>query len=145
MAVVECGLRLENCLLQQLLAERAPVKCHVPSCPQRACPLQSMLPWTSFTVSDYTYPALPYVVACDSLLCIDSPLVCLQCSPFWQKRYVSGNTVVVKVAEQTPLTALRVGEIALEAGIPAGVLNVLSGDGPVTGSALSKHKGVDKV
>ena len=56
-----------------------------------------------------------------------------------------GNTVVVKVAEQTPLTALRVGELALEAGIPAGVLNVVPGDGPVTGNALSSHKGVDKV
>jgi hypothetical protein len=53
--------------------------------------------------------------------------------------------VVVKVAEQTPLSALRIGELALEAGIPAGVLNVLPGDGPVTGNALSSHLGVDKV
>jgi aldehyde dehydrogenase (NAD+) len=57
----------------------------------------------------------------------------------------TGNTVVVKVAEQTPLSALRVGELALEAGIPAGVLNIVPGDGPVTGNALSSHKGVDKV
>ena len=53
--------------------------------------------------------------------------------------------MVVKVAEQTPLSALRVGELALEAGIPAGVLNIVPGDGPVTGNALSSHKGVDKV
>jgi len=59
--------------------------------------------------------------------------------------FLPGNTVVVKVAEQTPLSALRIGELALEAGIPAGVLNVLPGDGPVTGNALSSHLGVDKV
>ena len=53
--------------------------------------------------------------------------------------------MVVKVAEQTPLSALRVGELALEAGVPPGVLNVVPGDGPVTGNALSSHKGVDKV
>ena len=58
---------------------------------------------------------------------------------------MTGNTVVVKVAEQTPLSALRIGELALEAGVPPGVLNVIPGDGPTTGNALSSHKGVDKV
>lgn len=53
--------------------------------------------------------------------------------------------MVVKVAEQTPLSALRVGELALEAGVPPGVLNILTGDGPTTGNALSTHQGVDKV
>ena len=52
---------------------------------------------------------------------------------------------MVKVAEQTPLSALRVGELALEAGVPPGVLNILTGDGPTTGNALSTHQGVDKV
>ncbi len=55
-----------------------------------------------------------------------------------------GNTVVLKPAEQTPLTALRFGELAMEAGLPAGVLNIISG-GPETGAALVKHPGVDKV
>jgi acyl-CoA reductase-like NAD-dependent aldehyde dehydrogenase len=55
-----------------------------------------------------------------------------------------GNTVVLKPAEQTPLTALRLGEIAQEAGLPAGVLNIVAG-GPATGQALVKHPGVDKV
>jgi acyl-CoA reductase-like NAD-dependent aldehyde dehydrogenase len=55
-----------------------------------------------------------------------------------------GNTVVLKPAEQTPLTALRFGELALEAGLPAGVLNIVTG-GPETGAALVKHPGVDKV
>ena len=56
----------------------------------------------------------------------------------------AGCTVVLKPAEQTPLTALRLGELALEAGIPAGVLNVLTGDGE-TGAALVDHPGVDKI
>mmetsp|Transcript_28494 Transcript_28494/g.91305 ORF Transcript_28494/g.91305 Transcript_28494/m.91305 type:complete len:497 (+) Transcript_28494:329-1819(+) len=56
-----------------------------------------------------------------------------------------GNTVVLKVAEQTPLTALRMGELAIEAGIPPGVLNVLSGFGETAGAALSEHMDVDKV
>ncbi len=55
-----------------------------------------------------------------------------------------GNTVVLKPAEQTPLTALRFGELALEAGLPAGVLNIVSG-GPETGKALVRHPGVDKI
>jgi len=55
-----------------------------------------------------------------------------------------GNTVVLKPAEQTPLTALRLGELAAEAGFPAGVLNIVTG-GPETGKALVVHPGVDKV
>jgi acyl-CoA reductase-like NAD-dependent aldehyde dehydrogenase len=56
----------------------------------------------------------------------------------------AGCTVVLKPAEQTPLSALRLGELALEAGIPPGVLNVLTGDG-TTGAALVAHPGVDKI
>ena len=52
----------------------------------------------------------------------------------------AGCTVVLKPAEQTPLSALRIGELALEAGIPAGVLNVLTGEGD-TGAALVDHDG----
>jgi acyl-CoA reductase-like NAD-dependent aldehyde dehydrogenase len=56
----------------------------------------------------------------------------------------AGCTTVLKPAEQTPLTALRLGELALEAGIPEGVLNVVTGDGE-TGAALVAHPGVDKI
>jgi acyl-CoA reductase-like NAD-dependent aldehyde dehydrogenase len=56
----------------------------------------------------------------------------------------AGCTIVLKPAEQTPLTALRLGELALEAGIPPGVLNVLTGDGE-TGAAIVDHPGIDKV
>ncbi|HSQ59751.1 MAG TPA: aldehyde dehydrogenase family protein [Acidobacteriota bacterium] len=54
----------------------------------------------------------------------------------------AGNTAVLKPAEDTPLTALRLGEIALEAGLPPGVLNVLPGFGPTAGAALVAHPGV---
>lgn len=56
-----------------------------------------------------------------------------------------GNTVVLKPAEETPLTALRLAELALEAGFPPGVLNVITGDGEVAGAALVRHPGVDKI
>ncbi len=55
-----------------------------------------------------------------------------------------GNTIVMKPAEQTPLTTLRLGELALEAGIPAGVLNIVTG-GPESGKAIVKHLGIDKI
>lgn len=57
----------------------------------------------------------------------------------------AGNTIILKPAEQTPLTALRLGELALEAGVPPGVLNVLPGYGESVGVALVEHPGVDKV
>ncbi|PYE55817.1 aldehyde dehydrogenase (acceptor) [Deinococcus yavapaiensis KR-236] len=55
-----------------------------------------------------------------------------------------GNAVILKPAEHTPLTALRLAELAREAGLPAGALNVVTGDGRV-GAALVEHRGVDKV
>lgn len=56
-----------------------------------------------------------------------------------------GCTVVMKPAAETPLSALRLGELAAEAGIPPGVLNVLPGPGPTAGMALVTHPGVDKI
>ena len=56
-----------------------------------------------------------------------------------------GNTIVLKPASQTPLTALRLGELALCAGVPAGVFNVVPGNGSVAGNALVRHPLVRKV
>ena len=56
-----------------------------------------------------------------------------------------GNAIVVKPAEQSPLTALRLAELCLEAGVPDGVVNVLSGFGEDAGAALSQHPDVDKI
>ncbi|MGE3777584.1 MAG: aldehyde dehydrogenase family protein, partial [Pirellulaceae bacterium] len=56
-----------------------------------------------------------------------------------------GCAVVMKPAEQTPLTALRVGELIQEAGFPPGVVNLLPGYGPTAGQAIARHRDVDKV
>jgi acyl-CoA reductase-like NAD-dependent aldehyde dehydrogenase len=55
-----------------------------------------------------------------------------------------GNTLVLKPAEQTPLTTLKLGELVIEAGFPAGVINILTG-GPETGKAIVAHPGIDKI
>jgi len=57
----------------------------------------------------------------------------------------TGNSVVLKPASQSPLTALRLAELATEAGLPDGVLNVVPGPGAVLGAALARHPGVDKI
>ncbi|HEY7130875.1 MAG TPA: aldehyde dehydrogenase [Candidatus Limnocylindrales bacterium] len=57
----------------------------------------------------------------------------------------TGNSVVLKPASQSPLTALRLAELAAEAGLPDGVLNVVPGPGASVGGALARHPGVDKV
>jgi len=56
-----------------------------------------------------------------------------------------GCTVVLKPSEDTPLTALRLAELALEAGIPPGVVNVITGRGDTAGAALARHPGVNKL
>jgi len=57
----------------------------------------------------------------------------------------TGCTVVLKVAEETPLSAIRLGEILNEAGLPPGVVNIVTGFGETAGAALASHPGVDKV
>lgn len=57
----------------------------------------------------------------------------------------AGNTLVLKPAEQTPLTALHIANLIKEAGFPPGVVNVVPGYGPTAGDAIAKHKGVDKI
>jgi len=57
----------------------------------------------------------------------------------------TGCTIVLKPAEQTPLTALYLGALAREAGFPAGVINIVPGLGPSAGAAISSHPNIDKV
>jgi acyl-CoA reductase-like NAD-dependent aldehyde dehydrogenase len=57
----------------------------------------------------------------------------------------AGNTLILKPASATPLTAIRLGELALEAGIPPGVLNVVPGPGAEVGEAMAAHPGIDKI
>src|SRR5213596_1016846 len=56
-----------------------------------------------------------------------------------------GNTIIVKPASQTPLTALALADLAQEAGIPAGVLNIVTGPGSQVGQLLVQHPGIDKI
>src|SRR5437763_10480750 len=63
----------------------------------------------------------------------------------WGPALAAGCTIVMNPAAQTPLTCLRMGELALEAGFPAGVINIVPGYGETAGDALVKHPGVDKV
>ena len=57
----------------------------------------------------------------------------------------TGCTTVLKPAENTPLTALKLGELLLEAGMPEGVVNIVPGMGPIAGNALVRHADVDKI
>ncbi len=63
----------------------------------------------------------------------------------WGPALACGNTIVMKPAEQTPLTALRLGELAIEAGFPPGVVNLINGYGETAGAALVVHPDVDKI
>jgi aldehyde dehydrogenase (NAD+) len=63
----------------------------------------------------------------------------------WGPALAAGCTIVMKPAEQTPLTCLRMARLAQKAGIPDGVINVVPGYGPTAGAALTKHPGVDKI
>ena len=63
----------------------------------------------------------------------------------WGPALAGGNTIVMKAAEQTPLSILRVCELAQEAGFPPGVINVLNGMGETTGDAMVTHPDIDKI
>eukprot|EP00127_Corallochytrium_limacisporum_P004008 Clim_evm57s156 gene=Clim_evmTU57s156 len=63
----------------------------------------------------------------------------------WGPALAMGCTIVLKPAEQTPLSALRIGELAIEAGFPPGVVNIVPGYGPTAGAALVNHPEVNKI
>ncbi len=63
----------------------------------------------------------------------------------WGPALAAGCTIVMKPAEQTPLTCLRMARLAQKAGIPDGVINVIPGYGPTAGGAMVKHPGIDKI
>ncbi|CAJ0964370.1 unnamed protein product [Ranitomeya imitator] len=99
-----------------------------------------------------------YVLSDESYLCftVHEPIgVCGAITPWnfpllmliWKMApaLCCGNTLVVKPAEQTPLTSLYMGSLIKEAGFPPGVVNIVPGYGPTTGSAISHHHDIDKV
>jgi aldehyde dehydrogenase (NAD+) len=57
----------------------------------------------------------------------------------------TGNTVILKPASQTPLTALALGQLAVDVGFPPGVLNIITGSGATVGDAIVRHPGIDKI
>ncbi|HTN74725.1 MAG TPA: aldehyde dehydrogenase family protein [Pirellulaceae bacterium] len=63
----------------------------------------------------------------------------------WGPALAAGCTIVMKPAEQTPLTCLRMARLAQKAGIPDGVINIVPGYGPTAGAAIVKHPGIDKI
>uniref|UniRef100_A0A8C7LZI2 aldehyde dehydrogenase (NAD(+)) n=1 Tax=Oncorhynchus mykiss TaxID=8022 RepID=A0A8C7LZI2_ONCMY len=82
----------------------------------------------------------PYAVSYS----VDVPMV-VKLAAWTLMSLATGNTVVMKVAEQTPLTALYVASLIKEVGFPPGVVNILPGMGPSAGSAIASHMDVDKV
>ena len=96
--------------------------------------------WAELIASEF--PAHEPVGVCGQIIPWNFPLLMLA----WKiaPALAAGNTVVLKPAEFTPLTALAFAEICREAGLPKGVVNIVTGDG-ATGAALARHPGVDKV
>ena len=96
--------------------------------------------WASLMASEF--PGHRAVGVCGQIIPWNFPLLMLA----WKiaPALAAGNTVVLKPAEFTPLTALAFAEICIEAGLPPGVVNIVTGDG-ATGAALAAHEGVDKV
>jgi aldehyde dehydrogenase (NAD+) len=96
--------------------------------------------WASLIESEFrqTRP----VGVCGQIIPWNFPLLMLA----WKiaPALAAGNTVVLKPAEYTPLTALAFAEICVETGLPAGVVNIVTGDG-ATGAALASHDGIDKI
>ncbi|HTK32189.1 MAG TPA: aldehyde dehydrogenase family protein [Candidatus Saccharimonadaceae bacterium] len=93
--------------------------------------------------SFFTYTLREPVGVVGAIIPWNFPMIMVgwKCAP----ALAAGNTVVLKPAELTPLTAIRIGQLALEAGFPPGVLNILPGKGSIAGEALVKHPGVDKI
>ncbi len=96
--------------------------------------------WASLIASEF--PDARAVGVCGQIIPWNFPLLMLA----WKvaPALACGNTVVLKPAEFTPLTALAFAEICVEAGLPAGVVNIVTGDG-ATGAALVAHRQVDKI
>jgi acyl-CoA reductase-like NAD-dependent aldehyde dehydrogenase len=93
--------------------------------------------------SSFNYVLREPVGVCGAIIPWNGPII----NALWKigPALAAGNTLILKPAEQTPLTALRIGELALEADLPPGVLNIVTGFGPGAGSSIAEHPGIDKV
>ncbi|KAK5980847.1 Betaine-aldehyde dehydrogenase [Trichostrongylus colubriformis] len=91
----------------------------------------------------FTYTRHEPVGVCGQIIPWNFPLLMLAWK--WGPALAMGNTIVMKPAEQTPLTALHMASLAKEAGFPPGVVNMLPGYGPTAGQSVAGHQNVDKV
>ena len=91
----------------------------------------------------HTYTKLEPIGVCGQIIPWNSPLP--QAAQKLAPALAAGCTMILKPAEQTPVTALVLGEILLNSGLPEGVVNILPGFGQTAGAALAGHSGVDKV
>ncbi|MFN9720808.1 MAG: aldehyde dehydrogenase family protein [Planctomycetota bacterium] len=91
----------------------------------------------------FCYTRREPIVVCGQIIPWNFPLLMVAWK--WGPALATGNTIVMKPAEQTPLSCLRMAELALEAGFPPGVINVVPGFGPTAGAAIVRHRQVDKI
>ncbi len=91
----------------------------------------------------FTYTKREPTGVCGQIIPWNFPLLMVAWK--WGPALATGCTIVMKPAEQTPLTCLRLGELVIEAGFPEGVINIVPGYGPTAGDALVRHPGVDKI
>ncbi len=104
---------------------------------------ETLQPYTMPNSGMFSYTIKEPVGVCAQIVPWNFPLLmaCLKIAP----ALAAGCTIILKPAEQTSLTALRLADLIAEAGIPAGVVNVLTGYGHISGDRLVKHPDVDKV
>jgi len=104
---------------------------------------ETLQPYTMPNGTVFSYTVKEPVGVCAQIVPWNFPLLmaCLKIGP----ALAAGCTVILKPAEQTSLTALRLADLVAEAGIPAGVVNVITGYGHVSGDRLAKHPDVDKI
>jgi phenylacetaldehyde dehydrogenase len=104
---------------------------------------ETLQPYTMPGGTVFSYTVKEPVGVCAQIVPWNFPLLmaCLKIGP----ALAAGCTVILKPAEQTSLTALRLADLVAEAGIPAGVVNVITGYGHVSGDRLAKHPDVDKI
>jgi aldehyde dehydrogenase (NAD+) len=91
----------------------------------------------------FTYTRKEPVGVCGQIIPWNFPMLMVAWK--WGPAIAAGCTIVMKPAEQTPLSCLRLGELALEAGFPEGVINIVPGYGETAGAALVRHPHVDKI
>src|SRR6202165_1646038 len=91
----------------------------------------------------FNYTLREPVGVCGQIIPWNFPL--LMAAWKWAPALAAGNTVVLKPAEQTPVTAMELGKLIQEAGFPEGVVNIVPGFGETAGAALAAHPGIDKI